>query len=122
MEHGPHSAERDADPAPGALADLRPDGPQQPFDLAPSKIGGRRLCEDPGQGSPVPTVHFDMISEMDIGDRGINNEPTTLSTFSPRHRPLRRGVAAARVACSQTNQGYVTTQPSSALAQSIRNK
>jgi len=79
MEHGPRSAERHADPAPRALADLRPDGPQQPFDLAPSKIGRRRLCKDPGQGSPMPTVHLDMISEMDIGNRRINNEPPTFS-------------------------------------------
>jgi len=84
MEHGSHPAERDADPAPSALADLRPDGPQQPFELAPSKIGGRWLCEDPGQGSPVPTVHMGMISQMDIADRRINNRrqspPSPLAT------------------------------------------
>jgi hypothetical protein len=98
MEHGPHSAERDADPAPSALADLRPDGPQQPLDLAPSKIGGRRLCEDPGQGSSVPTVHLDMISEMDIGDRRINNGPTTVYDFSAHRGPqgLAREVATRR--------------------------
>ena len=27
MEHGPNTTQRDADPAPGALADLRPDTP-----------------------------------------------------------------------------------------------
>ncbi len=43
MEHGPNTTQRDADPAPGALADLRPGTPQQRFDLAPSKIGGRRV-------------------------------------------------------------------------------
>jgi hypothetical protein len=82
MEHGPNSAERDADPAPSAFADLRPDAPQQPFDLAPSKIGGRRLCEDPGH-SPLPAVHPDTMSEMDIGGRRITNEPIMVLDFSP---------------------------------------
>jgi hypothetical protein len=82
MEHGPHSAQRDADPAPGALADLRPECPQQPFDLAPSKIGRRRLCEDPSQGPSVPAVHLDMISEMDIGDRRINHRAAAVFDFA----------------------------------------
>jgi hypothetical protein len=43
MEHGAHTAQRDADPAPGTLADFRPGTSQQRFDLAPPKIGGRRL-------------------------------------------------------------------------------
>ena len=81
MEHGPHSDQRDADPAPGALADLRPECPQQPFDLSPSKIGRRRLCEDPGQGPSVPAVHLDMISEMDIGERHINHRAAAVFDF-----------------------------------------
>ena len=44
----PLSATRTRLPAPSLIS--APRVPQQPFDLAPSKIGGRRLCEDPGQG------------------------------------------------------------------------
>jgi len=40
MEHGPNTTQRDADPAPGALADLRPDTPQQRFDLAHRRSAG----------------------------------------------------------------------------------
>jgi hypothetical protein len=73
MEHGPNTNQRDANPAPGALADLCPNTPQQSFDLAPSKIGGCRLCEDPGQSSSVSAVHPIMISEMDIAVRSVND-------------------------------------------------
>jgi hypothetical protein len=63
MEHGPDIAQRDTNPAPRALADFRPDAPQQGFDLTPAKIGGRRFREDPRQGPPVALF---MISKMDI--------------------------------------------------------
>jgi hypothetical protein len=88
MEHGPNTNQRDANPAPGALADLCPNTPQQSFDLAPSKIGGRRLCEDPGQNSSVSAVHPIMISEMDIAVRGANDGLSATDRLQSGERPL----------------------------------
>jgi hypothetical protein len=57
MEHSPRPIRRDANPAPRAFAEFCPDTPQQRFDFAPPKIGGRRLCEDASQSPSMPAVH-----------------------------------------------------------------
>ena len=57
MEHSADTAQRDANPATGALSDLRPDAPEQGFDLIPAKIGWRRFREDPRQGPPMAAIH-----------------------------------------------------------------
>jgi hypothetical protein len=86
MEHGPNTNQRGANPAPGALAYLCPNTPQQSFDLAPSKIGGCRLCEDPGQSSSVSAVHPIMISEMDIAVRSVNDGLSATDRFQGSER------------------------------------
>jgi len=40
MEHGTRTAQRDADPASGALADFGPGGAQHRLDVSPAQIGG----------------------------------------------------------------------------------
>jgi hypothetical protein len=64
MKHGRDVVQHDGDARPGSFVDRPTKRPKQGFDVAPPEAGRRGISEDYPQGSPVLSIHPDMILEL----------------------------------------------------------